>query len=204
MKFTGERPTLENKDEIMVSRIRYHSILPFCINRSIMDLGCGIGHGSFYLSDYTDKQVTGYDISEEAIHEAKQLFIKTNLSFKVINNLEDLNFEEVDLLTMVEFIEHLEKPEADKFFERLSSIEHLSIALTTPNGDQFSYHPTSPEQYHGYHRWHYTFYELLDLKKYFKFIKVYADVFDPVLKKFTSYVVFASNTVDPIYFINNQ
>lgn len=195
MNFTGERPTLENKNEIEVSRTRYLSILPFCTDKKIADLGCGIGHGSFLLSYHTEKDVTGYDICNEAILEAKQLFIRSNLSFKEIKNLNDINLNNIDIITMIEFIEHLQHEEAVSFLHRCSETENLSIAITTPNGDQFSYQPKNTSEYHGYHKWHYTFNELLDICKLFNFGEVYANVFDSQLKAFTSYILFASNNI---------
>lgn len=195
MNFTGERPTLENKEEIKVSRTRYLSILPFCINKEITDLGCGIGHGSFFLSYHTTKNVTGYDICEEAISEAKQLFIRNNLIFKNLNSIEDLNLDNIDLITMVEFIEHLQHDEALDFLHRCSKINAIEIAITTPNGDQFSYHPKNPSEYHGFHKWHYTLNELLEICNMFKFGKVYADIFDPQINAFTSYITITSNNI---------
>ena len=195
MEFTGERPTIDNEDEIKVSKIRYHSILPFCINKSIADLGCGVGHGTYYLSSNTNKDITGYDICEEAIIDARSLFIRSNLNFKSIKNFDSINLKDIDLLTMVESFEHFDKNEADLLLKRCSTINTLSVALTTPNGDQFNYHPQNSLEYRGYHKWHYTLEELLSFKKYFRYLKVYADVYDPILKAFTSYILFASNSI---------
>ena len=197
MKFTGERPTIDNEDEIKVSRIRYHSIMPFCVGKSITDLGCGVGHGTYLLSLKTNKTVRGFDVCEEAISEARSLFIRNNLTYQTISDLKDLDLENTEMLTMIEFIEHLEHSEAELFLKRCSTINTLSIALTTPNGDQFSYHPMNEKEYHGYHKWHYTLEELLSFKKYFRYLKVYADVYDPKLKAFTSYILFASNAIEP-------
>ena len=187
MKYTGERPTFDNIDAIESSRLRYHSILPFCDNlsvRSILDMGCGVGHGTDYLRQQTTKLVTGYDICEEAIEEAKQRYNSTNF----ISGLS-CNFLNFDIVTMVEFIEHLEVNEALNLLKDIAK-NKKAIAMTTPNGDTFPYHPT-PDKYIGFHKWHFTLNELQALKDVFEFVEVYGHLYDPQIQRFTSYVVYA-------------
>lgn len=197
MKFTGERPTFEKSDEVESSRLRYHSIIPFCQNKSIIDIGCGIGHGSYYLAQHTSKQVLGCDISQEAIEEALITFRLPNLTYKTLDcsHISDL-FEQFEVISMIEFIEHLEYVDAIQLITSLSEFKQTSIAFTTPNGDTFPYQPTSPDQYKGFHKWHYKLTDFNFLKNFYKFVEIYAHLFDPIINKFTSYVVFASNNLE--------
>ena len=195
MQFTGERPTFEKSDEVESSRLRYHSILPFCSGKSILDIGCGIGHGTFYLAQHTSKQVIGYDCCEEAIQEAKQTFSLSNLSFSSIK--PDIWLTEFDVISMVEFIEHLQHDEAIKLLTLIAQSKHALfspvLALTTPNGNVFPYHPANELEYRGFHKWHFTYQELEFLKTIFEFVEIYAHMYDPAIQKFTSYTVIATN-----------
>jgi 2-polyprenyl-3-methyl-5-hydroxy-6-metoxy-1,4-benzoquinol methylase len=190
MIYTGERPTQDQKDQIESSRLRYHSILPFCSNKSIFDMGCGIGSGTHYLAQHTNQKVVGYDCCEEAIQEATNTFKLPNLYFS--NTL--LNYFMFEIISMIEFIEHLEHNEA---IELLSTISKQSsypiLALTTPNGDVFPYHPANQSEYRGFHKWHFTYQELEFLKSIFEFVEIYAHMYDPTIQKFTSYTVIATN-----------
>jgi 2-polyprenyl-3-methyl-5-hydroxy-6-metoxy-1,4-benzoquinol methylase len=110
MNFTGERPTLQ--EGILASRMRYKSILPFCLDKNIYDFGCGIGQGTFFLSKFS-RTIMGYDPSKEAIAEAVQTF--PGITFVSEFNLEDL--KHIDRMTLLEVFEHIEKPEAEELLK---------------------------------------------------------------------------------------
>jgi 2-polyprenyl-3-methyl-5-hydroxy-6-metoxy-1,4-benzoquinol methylase len=191
MNFTGERPTLQ--EGILASRMRYKSILPFCLDKNIYDFGCGIGQGTFFLSKFS-RTIMGYDPSKEAIAEAVQAF--PGISFVSEFNLEDL--KHIDRMTLLEVFEHIEKPEAEELLKTLS--ENVGeLVVTTPNGDLFPYHPQNLVERRGYHLWHYTESELRNLfRKYFKFVEITGHLRDPLLSSagnFTGYVIFASNKI---------
>jgi 2-polyprenyl-3-methyl-5-hydroxy-6-metoxy-1,4-benzoquinol methylase len=191
MIYTGERPTQDQKDQIESSRLRYHSILPFCSNKSIFDMGCGIGSGTHYLAQHTNQKVVGYDCCEEAIQEAKRTFKLSNLSFSTIKPDNWLTGFEV--ISMIEFIEHLQHDEAIDLLTLIAKRKHALLALTTPNGDVFSYHPANEYEYRGFHKWHFTYQEFEFLKSIFDFVEIYAHMYDPAIQKFTSYTVIANH-----------
>lgn len=183
MNYTGERPTIECGTE--ASQMRYRSVIPFCLNKTVYDFGCGIGHGSFLLSGYA-KKIVGYDPCQEAIEEAKNLFIKNNLTFTNINSTDHF-----DIISSVECIEHIEK---EKLEELLKTFIRQSneIIITTPNGDFYPYHPLIKEDRRGFHVWHYTHKELKDLfSKYYDFVEIYGSVKDPAILPFIGYTIFA-------------
>ena len=189
MEFTGERPTLEH--EIQSSRIRYKTIIPYCINKRVLDIGCGVGHGSYLLSHFA-LHVTGIDVSFEAISEAKQTFKASNLTYLHSKHLDNISELHVNLISMVEVFEHIEPELVTNFLTIAAKIKE--IVLTTPNGDLFTYHPATKEERRGYHVWHYTREELIELfGKYYKFVEIYAHIFDPQINQYTSYMVYATN-----------
>ena len=53
MDFTGERPSFDQ--EVEGSRLRYKSILPYILNKKVIDYGCGIGLGSHMMSFFAEK-----------------------------------------------------------------------------------------------------------------------------------------------------
>ena len=192
MEFTGERPTLEH--EIQSSRIRYKTIIPYCINKRVLDIGCGVGHGSYLLSKFA-LYVTGIDVSYEAITEAQQTFKTSNLTYLHSKHLDDISELHANLISMVEVFEHIEPEQVPNFLTIAAKIKE--IVLTTPNGDLFPYHPATKEERRGYHVWHYTYDELVILfKKYFSFVEVTGHVYDPLLRAFTGYTVYATNNLD--------
>lgn len=191
MEFTGERPTLQAG--IRDSRMRYKSIIPFCLNRNVYDFGCGVGQGTFFLSKFV-KTITGYDPSIEAINEATKAF--PGISF--VSEFNTKHFECVEIITMLEVIEHIEKPVVEPLLKTFSE-RNSDLVVTTPNGDLFCYHPQNISERRGYHVWHYTEDELKNLfKKYFKFVEILGHLRDPLLLtsgSFTGYTVFASNKI---------
>src|SRR5829696_7849474 len=91
---------------------RYEWAAKYCRDRRVLDVACGIGYGSAILAQRGAKQVTGIDISTEAIafgtkeYQASNLLLTTgdacNLAF------EDSSF---DVVVSFETIEHLREPE---------------------------------------------------------------------------------------------
>lgn len=185
MKFTGERPTLDH--EIYSSRIRYKDIIPYCLNKRVFDLGCGIGQGTFFLSHFV-KQITGYDCDSEAVSEAKSVF-GPDITFT--NALPDWN--QFDIISMVEVLEHLEKSDFRDLLEIISK-NAVDFVGTTPNGDLLIYRPQTVSDRRGYHVWHYSMSELeLLFKTFFRFVSITGHAYDPSLNNFTGYTIFASN-----------
>jgi len=188
MNFTGERPTQESGIE--ASQMRYKSVVPFCISKNVLDFGCGIGHGSYYLAEYA-KSVRGYDHCKEAINEAKQSYKKENLTFVDFLNKEGR--KKFDIIVSVECIEHIEKTEIETTIEMFKSLAK-ELVITTPNGNFYHYHPQTKEERIGYHAWHYEYEELKQLfSKHYKFVEIYGSVKDPTILPLLGYVVFASN-----------
>lgn len=89
----------DNDDSIKVGwdnsknqKIRWDILLDGVKNGdSILDFGCGIGDLYNYMNEkYNDFKYYGVDISENYINLAKNKY--PNVNFKLINNLDDINF----------------------------------------------------------------------------------------------------------------
>ena len=69
---SGERPVAPTLDKINYwQKWRYEQTKPHIKDKTVVDLGCGIGHGSYIMSQWANK-VTGIDDSPEAIKYAKE------------------------------------------------------------------------------------------------------------------------------------
>lgn len=105
----------------------YFYLQQFAVDRTVLDVGCGYGYGSYILSAKA-KEVIGVDSSPERIEAAKKTYTKTNLDFLVLDGFkieEHFKDEKIDVITAMEFIEHIHQPQ-----------EFLKIAykLLTPGG----------------------------------------------------------------------
>lgn len=113
---------------------RFHFAGSFVASKSVYDVACGVGYGSYYLAQ-TAKKVVAIDISEEAIGWATKYFMNDNVEFLVADLARKWPVQDkFDIITSFETMEHLKSPE--KFLENI--IEHLlpggTLFLSVPNG----------------------------------------------------------------------
>lgn len=113
---------------------RYVFSAPLIKGKSVLDVACGTGYGSFYLAQNGAKEVIGMDISLEAIKYAKMRYKANNLHFCVGNAIEMPLFPfRFDSIVSFETIEHLLHPK--KFLEEINKIvkKNSLIIISTPN-----------------------------------------------------------------------
>lgn len=190
MEFTGERPTLDF--ELESSRLRYAAILPYTMGKEALDFGCGVGHGSYMLSHFSSR-VTGYEPNEQACKIAKENFEGNRLFFA--SKWNEVLFRQYEVIASVEVIEHLEKDELDRQLKLFCEMA-TDVVVTTPNGDLMPYQPATKEERRGYHVWHYTHEELKALfGKFYQAVFVSGHAFDPAIKRYTGYTVYATNRI---------
>jgi len=188
MNFTGERPF--DGQELKSSRMRYKAILPFVCKKKVLDFGCGVGYGSFFL-DHFANFVVGLDRNREAIAIAKNQFPKIDF----YHSREELKYlYEFQTVVAVESIEHLEKVELEEALAFFS--KHIpEFVATTPNGDRFVYRPLRFEDRRGFHVWHYQLDELQELfLRYYRFVEILGTAIGRE-RACDSYLVFASNSI---------
>jgi len=99
----------ESNSFVILAHIqRYEWILPYVKGRSCLDIGCGSGYGSSYLSRNGALNVTGIDVSRDSIRYANGHFQASNLNFLQMDGL-DLEFVDASFDVVVSFdvLEHI-------------------------------------------------------------------------------------------------
>lgn len=109
---TGERQTGETLDAIRSDhKARYEFAKEWIIKnecKRVLDIGCGIGYGSFMIADYVD-HITAIDISKEAYEIYKDNYRKSNIDYRIENILEADLTEHYDVVLAFEFLEHIQE-----------------------------------------------------------------------------------------------
>jgi len=98
-----------------------------------LDVACGPGT---FIGKYLDNRSEGIDVSENQINFAKKNYSKHNTNFYVGNvNENTIDFKKYDVITLLEFIEHISADEVDALLKTLYDMlnENGKIILTTPN-----------------------------------------------------------------------
>lgn len=139
-----------------ISRLRYENLvnrIQACNkNGRLLDVGCGVGH---FLCVARENQwhVTGVEVSKGACEIAQEIF---GLNI-FLGELPALNFksESFDAVTMLESIEHIEKPGLylKEIYKLLRKGGLLVISTPNFNGISrfllgFKWRAVSPEHYH--------------------------------------------------------
>lgn len=133
--FTGERmiPELNKGYTFYYEHLnRYLFSLQFVKNKSVLDLGCGVGYGSFILSEKA-KSVVGVDKSKIAIDYAIKNY-KKNTQFIASDVFSfPLKKGEFDTVVCFEFIEHISNQ--DKVLKLVKKVLKKDgvFIVSTPN-----------------------------------------------------------------------
>ena len=108
LTFTGERFTPEVRGPIWYEHWhRYAFVTSLVRGRRVLDAACGEGYGSFLLARAAG-QVTGIDISADAVAHARQRYAAGNLAFAEGSvTALPLPDASVDVVVSFETIEHL-------------------------------------------------------------------------------------------------
>jgi SAM-dependent methyltransferase len=112
LKFTGERFTPECVREIRYEHVhRYVFARELVTGLTVLDAACGEGYGSAILAE-TAAEVSGVDLSGEAIAHAKARYHSSNLRFSEAD-CTSLPFgdDAFDCVISFETLEHLEQQE---------------------------------------------------------------------------------------------
>ena len=143
MEFTGER-YLASLASAQISYEHWHRYMfasYFTKNCNVLDIACGEGYGSAYLSKNA-KEVIGVDISPETVEWAKKTYINHNLKF-ITGSCEMIPVDGkniFDVIVSFETIEHIGEIQQFHFLEevkRLLKPNGLFI-VSTPNKAVYS------------------------------------------------------------------
>jgi 2-polyprenyl-3-methyl-5-hydroxy-6-metoxy-1,4-benzoquinol methylase len=115
---TTERLIVENyqsNEESYLIYLVHIATYRYCINyvagKKVLDYGCGSGYGTALISD-SCLQITGIDVSSEAIAHAKDHYNASNLSYLKVERAEDasLPFPDASFEVVLSFqvIEHVQ------------------------------------------------------------------------------------------------
>lgn len=77
---------------------------------TIIDLGCGVGHGCETLSEITHSIVTGVDISDETLDYARSIYARPNIGYSKVNLVDFIpQMPEFDYVVSRNVFEHIPK-----------------------------------------------------------------------------------------------
>ncbi|MDQ5962364.1 MAG: hypothetical protein QG653_171 [Patescibacteria group bacterium] len=214
-KFGGER--LESKSVLSRNNLLEHLVryemLPGNKDHTVLDVGCGAGHGSNLLSKKY-KKVYGVDISPEAIGYAKNNWGSDNIEF-VVGSAMDIPFPDstFDAISAFEVFEHL--TDWRKFLSELRRVLKPEgvVYISTPNKTLYS--PGTEKPINPHHIFEMTIPEFESAVKEFFLLKnmygqrtpVYNDhiiwsVVNPVLFTFKKIIPYKWNNTLKLKIIN--
>lgn len=112
MEFTGERviPKRVEQNPLFEEHLaRYFFAGELVRGQRVLDLGCGTGYGSYYLSQKGAQFVLATDIDAEAIQYARLHYQAPNLAFVQSNAIHLPVYQQTfDIVVSFEVIEHLQ------------------------------------------------------------------------------------------------
>ena len=173
LEWTGERylPFVDPKisgAEIHYEHLhRYYFASQFIEGKSVLDLGCGEGYGSYILSK-SAAHVIGLDIDEKTVKHASSKYIKDNLEFIQGSVLKvPIKDKLFDVIVCFELLEHIEDHN-----KLLSEIKRLLkddgfLLISTPNKKIYSDERNYKNLFHKKELYFDEFKELL--RKYFRY-----------------------------------
>ena len=167
----GERFVPIEMDEPMIAYEHWHRYYiagEFVKNKTVLDIACGTGYGTKYLSENA-KSCIGIDISNSSIKYAKEKFSADNVEFKQGSITEiPLQDKSVDILISFETIEHVDENaqyKALKEYQRVLKDDGI-LFISSPNIDCWDYNPNNP-----FHLKEFITKDFIDfLKKDFKYV----------------------------------
>lgn len=139
-RFKGER--LDSKSKLSKNNLLEHLARYNLVKGekvfTILDIGCGTGHGSELLAR-SFKRVYGIDISQEAIDYAKKNWQRENITFSVGSGTQiPFRKNTFDITVAFEVFEHIK--DWNKFLSELKRVtkRNGTIYISTPNKDIYS------------------------------------------------------------------
>ncbi len=147
---TGERilPTEDGEISFVFSRHKfaYKSIQKYVKDKTVIDIGCGTGYGSYILAEQA-KTVLGIDNNIEAITYCKHQFSASNIDYIQMDGSSLKLNQQFDIAVTFQAIEHF--VDLDGFIDQLKHVvkPNGTIYISTPNVRK-SQKETSKNPYH--------------------------------------------------------
>jgi len=148
LKIRQQALTIDGIRDDHVNRYRFAGEVMGNSIKSIMDIGCGVGYGSWLLASQYGKSVIGYDRDRDAIKYAVNRYSHPNVMYRRGNFTELNPYFHTPVITAFEIIEHV--PGA---FKWLSAVNADLLIGSVPNEDVV---PFNPEIHNKEHYRHFT------------------------------------------------
>ncbi len=129
---------------------RYKFVANLVEGKDVLDIGCGEGLGTWMLSKYT-KYIQGIDNDKKAIQFAKENYEKKRSPhFYYLDLFKIYNAQNMDVVTVIDVIEHISKRKESKFMDKICKQLHTNgfCVIGTPNKNMRKYE--SPEAKAGH------------------------------------------------------
>ncbi len=111
---------------------RFQLCAKFLEGSDFIDIGCGIGHSTYHMSQWKEGNWSGMEFWEEAVMQARELFPKFKFYYS-----ENFNFLPIcgkhDGVVCSEVIEHVEDDQEQNLINGLIDITKNVLVITTPN-----------------------------------------------------------------------
>lgn len=103
---------------------RYLFAVPYIKNKRVLDAGCGLGWGSYLISDFPES-IISIDIDTKSLEFARKAWKDPRLSFRKKSVLEMSGYANLfDVVLSYEVIEHLQYDDGKKYIEQVSAVLH--------------------------------------------------------------------------------
>jgi ubiquinone/menaquinone biosynthesis C-methylase UbiE len=168
----GERLSRSAANSSIVHHLhRYAVALGPCAAKRVADIASGEGYGAHLLAELAE-QVTGVDISEQAVRYAANTYQRSNLRFIVGSASQiPLSDASLDVVTSFETIEHHDKHEAMlREFKRILKPKGLLI-ISSPDKRHYTDLPKFHNPFHVKELYEHEFLELI--QAHFKNTRLY-------------------------------
>lgn len=137
---------------LLVSLAKYKFVKSIMSERDlVLDIGCGTGYGTFYLSKFC-KEITGIDIDKEQIKKANKIYKSQNILFKHLDILKNPKIiKNKDIIICFEVIQDMSQEKAFEFLKIINKYKDPDavLFLSTPRRlpenlmtkNRLKYHP---------------------------------------------------------------
>jgi len=109
-----------------------YSVIKKVVRDKVADIGFGTGFGT-HLLNVNAKEVYGYEIDENAIQFAKDVFPFRNLHFEYGDIVKGITGQEFDYIVMIDVIEHIKNEKIALDNVKKIMAKDGSFILSTPN-----------------------------------------------------------------------
>jgi len=149
MEFTGERYVPEMRGNIELEHVhRYLLASEITEGKTVLDIASGEGYGSAMLAEKA-LQVTGVDLSIEAVKHARKRYKRDNLEF-MVGSCDDIPLADasIDLVVSFETIEHHDQHE--QMMREIKRVLRPNGILLISSPDKYTY-SIEPGYRNSYH-----------------------------------------------------